>query len=63
MRGASGRRREAGPIDGSRHHDLLDVLALADKVLVLESGRASQSGPVAGCLLRRAADSAPKSPA
>lgn len=31
-------------------HDLLDVLALADKVLVLESGRASQSGPVAEVL-------------
>lgn len=31
-------------------HDLLDVLALADKVLVLESGSVSQSGPVAEVL-------------
>ena len=31
-------------------HDLLDVLALADRVLVLEDGRVAESGPVAGVL-------------
>ena len=31
-------------------HDLLDVLTLADRVLILESGRIAESGPVAAVL-------------
>lgn len=37
-------------------HDLLDVLALADRVLVMESGRIAETGPV------RAVLAAPRSP-